>query len=355
MSTTVSVQYGTTYSWVGHNLNGMLDVFARDANGRVRHNWQTTPENNTWSGWNTLGTLEKASRLAVAPNRDGRLEIFAIFPTSVKGQGTVEHNWQNEPDNEYDWSGWKPLFQPQIGNPAVTQDADGRLEVFARNTDYSLEHAAQRPHVSGWFNAESLGGYLISNPVAAQDADGRLEIFARDRNDVLQHIWQTAPNNGWTKKWVPMPGGPKVAGFPATALNADGRMELFARSTDGILWHIWKTAANGGWSPAGWERLGDNVEDEPAVAANRDGRLEVFAIKDGALQHIWQKTLNDDRAWSRWEPLGGNPSGNLAVVRNHNAQLEVFSPFHDGTIRYIWQTTPDIDDDWSEWHSLGKP
>ncbi|MFD7231942.1 hypothetical protein [Streptomyces sp. NPDC059881] len=357
MATTVAVQYGTTFSWVGRNLDGRLDVFARNSEGTVKHTWQLNPDNTDWSEWRTLGDSKKgASRVVVAPNRDGRLEVFALFPRGVKGQGNLEHNWQKDPNNEYDWSGWKVLFGAGIGNPSVNQNADGRLEVFVRNPDHSLEHDSQRPNINGWFPPTSLGGYLESNPVAAQNADGRLAVFARDRDQALQHIWQTAANNGWAKSWAKLPGSQKLDGFPVFALNADGRMELFARSTDHVLLHIWQVTANGAWSPAGWQPLGDNIVDEPAVVPNRDGRLEVFAIKDGVLQHIRQTGLRNDLiGWSDWQPLGGGPAGHLAVVRNRHDQIEVFAPFHDGTYRYMWQTVPNDDDEWSEWHSLGSP
>ena len=39
----------------------------------------------------------------------------------------------------------------------------------------------------------------------ANDADGRLEVFARGTDNALWHIWQTAPNNGWSG-WASLGG-----------------------------------------------------------------------------------------------------------------------------------------------------
>jgi hypothetical protein len=38
-----------------------------------------------------------------------------------------------------------------------------------------------------------------------QNADGRIEVFARGGNGALWHIWQTAPNNGWSG-WASLGG-----------------------------------------------------------------------------------------------------------------------------------------------------
>jgi matrixin/putative peptidoglycan binding protein len=90
----------------------------------------------------------------------------------------------------------------------------------------------------------SLGGVITTDPTVTNNADGRLEIFVRGTDDALHHIWQTAPNNGWSG-WGFLGG--ELNGNIGVGRNADGRLEIFVRGTDDALHHIWQTAPNNGW------------------------------------------------------------------------------------------------------------
>ncbi|MBY8854837.1 hypothetical protein K7G98_43900, partial [Saccharothrix sp. MB29] len=57
------------------SADGRLETFAAGADG-VHHSWQTTV-NGGWSAWRALGGPRDA-QLAIAPNPDGRLELFAL-------------------------------------------------------------------------------------------------------------------------------------------------------------------------------------------------------------------------------------------------------------------------------------
>ena len=89
------------------------------------------------------------------------------------------------------------------------------------------------------------------------NADGRLEVFARDTNNALRHKWQTRANNGWSSG-VGSLGG-TLTSPPVVAVNNDRRLEVFARGPDGALWHIWQVTQSNGWSQ--WESL-----RRPAIA-----------------------------------------------------------------------------------------
>jgi C1A family cysteine protease len=141
----------------------------------------------------------------------------------------------------------------------------------------------------GW---ASLGGQITTDPAVAQNHDGRLEVFARGTDNALWHNWQTSAGGGWSG-WASLGG--QITTNPAGSRNADGRLEVFARGTDNALWHNWQTSAGGGWS--GWASLGGQITTNPAVAQNRDGRLEAFARgTDNALWHRWQTSPNN--GWS---------------------------------------------------------
>ncbi len=55
---------------------------------------------------------------------------------------------------------------------------------------YSSDYRGDKLRKSPYDNSQVLS--VINN------ADGRLEVFARNTNYELYHIWQTAPSNGWS-------------------------------------------------------------------------------------------------------------------------------------------------------------
>jgi hypothetical protein len=134
-----------------------------------------------WSGWSSLsGAID--TNLAVARNKDGRLEIFA-------GAGRqVYHNWQTTPSGI--WAGWTALGGSILGDPAVGVNSDGSLEVFVKGTGNVPFHNRQTVPGGAWAGWSSLGGAITSNPAVGQNSDGRLEIFASAGGRPL-HDWQT--------------------------------------------------------------------------------------------------------------------------------------------------------------------
>jgi hypothetical protein len=133
-------------------------------------------------------------------------------------------------------------------------NTDGRLEIFARGTDYALWHIWQTvPHAAPWSAWSSLGGIITSEPDAALNTDGRIEVFARGSDDALWHIWQDAPHAGPWSAWSSLGG--IITSDPVAAPNLDGCMEVFARGPANDLCIIWQTLPHSGpWAP--WGSLG---------------------------------------------------------------------------------------------------
>ena len=98
---------------------------------------------------------------------------------------------------------------------------------------------------------------LLNGPAVTRNADGRLEVFARDGNGIIWHKWQTGPNNGWSEQWSSLGSiGPVIGGL-AISPNADGRLEVFVVS-NGAVWHKWQTGPNNGWSEQ-WSSLAESI------------------------------------------------------------------------------------------------
>jgi acylphosphatase len=340
---------GITKLATAMNADGRMEVFAIGTDQALNHIWQTAPNggpNRTaWSAW--AGLSGRITEIATAVNRDGRIEVFAIDTDQA-----LNHIWQTAPNggpNQNAWSGWTRLAGG-ITHLATAVNQDGRIEVFAIGTDQALNHIWQTapnggPNQNAWSPWAGLAGG-ITHLATAVNQDGRVEVFAIGIDQALNHIWQTAPNGGPNQNaWSPWAGLAGGIRHLATTVNQDGRVEVFAIGIDQALNHIWQTDANGGpnrtaWSQ--WAGLGGGIR-HLAAAINQDGRVEVFAIgTDQALNHIWQAALNggpNRTAWSQWAGLGGGIR-HLATAVNQDGRVEVFAIGTDQALNHIWQTSP---------------
>ncbi|HTJ41596.1 MAG TPA: GH25 family lysozyme [Kofleriaceae bacterium] len=288
----------------------------------------TLSDLQAWAGGggSPSGSTFQMSR-RVTQNKDGRLELFARAPDQA-----VWHDWQTSANGN--WNGWAKLGGATAVNPVVGADADGRLEVFVISGGH-LYHTFQLVG-GGWYNGwlDEGDGSLVGEPAALANADGRLEVFARSNSGALYHKWQTSANGSWSA-WASMGG--VLHSDPGVGRNGDGRLEVFARGTDDRLYHIWQVAPNSGWS--GWGAFGGiTLTGTPHSGANADGRLEVFARgTDTRLHHIVELPGG---GWSGWLDAGTfGTTGEPAVGRNADGRLEVFARGTDNALWHLWQTS----------------
>jgi hypothetical protein len=260
--------------------------------------------------------MSEVTGIALARNRDGRLELVATTGGAEGFGGDVWHAWQTAPNGS--WTGWSRLGRRPGGGasaPAVARNADGRLEVAVVGGDGTVWHRWQTAPNNHWSSQwESFGELGDQRAMAwlvlTRNADGRLEVFVPANNDVgderaVWHRWQTTPNGKWSS-WKSM--GSQAGGFADLGVgrNADGRLEVFATLQNGTdLWHIWQTTPNGNWSS--WKSMGSVATGTiagPTLASDADGRLEVFlqTPDTGGLYQLSQSTPNGG-----WTPGHGWP------------------------------------------------
>ncbi|MFF9640915.1 hypothetical protein [Kitasatospora aureofaciens] len=190
------------------NLNGRLQVFSWGNDGHLWTRVQNRENTKNWSPWKALPTLSGGiqSYPAVARNQDGRLQVF-VRDTS----DNVYYVAQNKAGQEQWGSSWKQLTGQGtplggvagLGDINVAANADGRLEVFARHSDYSLWHTMQTQpsSVDSWSKPSSLGGTTLGDSVVA-NRDGRLEAFAVVAHRALGHSAQEESNSLPTESWT---------------------------------------------------------------------------------------------------------------------------------------------------------
>jgi uncharacterized protein (TIGR03437 family) len=227
-------------------------------------------------------------------------------------------------------------------------DADGRLDVFAINSDTAIWHRYQATSGSAnWSPWGSLGGRGKNDPSVGADADGRLEVFIETTDSDMWHTYQVTPGGNWAT-------GDFVHGLlfsaPAVARNSDGRVMVFAGDEDGKYWWIIQNSVDAdSWSPW-WCLLGGTVA-APVVIAGSDGALHLFAVRSDNSVWLASQSQAGSYNWSDWTPLGGQITSGLAAVLNTDGRLEVFGRGADNSLMHASQTAPG--GGWSMWSSLG--
>jgi hypothetical protein len=332
---------------VGRDSNTRLEVVVVGKNGSLWHNAQTAPS-GAFGGWQSVvpGTPLSSGPCRVATNADGRLEIFGMA-------GGLWHTWQTTPSGA--WSAGASLGEPAgtniMGSVSIERNKNGILEVFGVGQNGQLYHNHQNQTTAGtaWIGWSSLGtpspGVAIGDPRVSINADGRLEVFLVAKDQKIWHIWQTAPSGGWSA-WASL-GGPAAAianGAPFVGINADGRMEVFVTGSDGNIYHIYQTAPSNGWSA--WSLLlahpaGVSLFGLGAISNNQNGAFQLFTIgSDGALWTLPQTAPSN--GWGVWSSLGGAPAGKQlngdqapAPGLNADGVLAAFVLGQDGNVWHL--------------------
>jgi hypothetical protein len=171
--------------------HGRLLVAARGTDHAI---WvcQQQIANGPYTGWHSLGG-QLSSDPILAPDADGRLEVFALGTNN-----RVRHCWQNL---DLQWTGdWRALDDhlpsgqhqtalAEVKCAAMLNKQDGCLVVAATVAGNRVKTIAQKNPNGGWGNWRDHGGRVESTAALGVNPNGVLEIFARDHLDQLQHTW----------------------------------------------------------------------------------------------------------------------------------------------------------------------
>jgi predicted Zn-dependent protease len=226
--------------------DGRLQVFVVGTNNQLYFKTQTSPGSSTWSSsWTSLGGGVKADTSpAVARNSDGRLQAFVVGTNNQ-----LYYKTQSSPNSDSWTSGWTSLGGGLRANtdPIGIADNDGRLQVFVVGTNNQLYFKTQTsPGSSTWSSSwTSLGGALrdSNGPAVIENSDGRLQVFAIGTNNQLYYKIQSSPGSStWSSSWTSLNGGVKADTSPAVGTNLDLRMQAFVVGTNNLLYYKWQIA-----------------------------------------------------------------------------------------------------------------
>ncbi len=127
-----------------------------------------------------------------------------MFVTS--NEGGIYHIWQTSPSNG--WGSWTQLQSAPLGIQldgmgAVTNNADGRFQLFFIGSDGALWTMAQSAPSNGWLSVHFLDAAPSATSMNAVQIPGT----GRNTNGTLTALVRGSDGNIWqiTQIW---PGGP---------------------------------------------------------------------------------------------------------------------------------------------------
>ncbi|HET9655467.1 MAG TPA: PIG-L family deacetylase [Kineosporiaceae bacterium] len=338
-------------SWLGTDADGRLEAFAV-LDGDVL-DWYEDSPGGAWLGPARMGAGMVAQRVSVSATHDGRLQVFAL---RVDAHDIITAH-QTPPSLAF--SGWTSLGNPDgpgapyTGMPAAARNADGRLEVWCRNSNGGLstcfQHTLDGPF-GGWLD---LGGgpYLSDEaPAVVTDAQDRLHVFAMGRDGVV-HWYQNAPNGAMVldAAWSTDP----PAATPSAVRLADGRGAVVVRrAVDGALLLAVESAADGSWTSTFTDLDGPGGYGEPALACAADGRLVVVARAPGGSLVTDHQAEVDGPVTGAWTDLGLITPALPALAAGADGRLCLFAIGADGGIVLARQTAADAGAPFGSWESV---
>jgi Repeat of unknown function (DUF346) len=291
-----------------------------------------SPTADIYVGWANLGG-EFSQAAAPVTSGANFIEVFAPW-----SDGTIyQSGWDT-----FAWSSWSPLqvngnnttnYKPAAINWSDGVNAGG-FNVFITAGDGAI-HDLTTTDGQTWSDL-SLGGNFGGGPAAASWGAGRLDIFGRAPDGTLQHNWF---DGGSWNLWEPWPingpirASPAAVAWPASAAGFN-TIDVFALHDDGGIYHV-RYDENAGLGTT-WGLIGAGItfNSAPTVTSWAPNEFDVFARGvDGALYQATGDGVN----WSNWTTVTTFKLANApGAVSWAPGRYDLFVIGEDGAMHHHW-------------------
>jgi hypothetical protein len=298
--------------------NGTVDVFYRDTNGDLGHQWFTSA--NGWLTETRAASIAPSSSPRAVAQPNGTIDVFFRTPS-----GDLGHHWFTS------GNGWmtETRAASMASDPHVVAQPNGTIDVFYRDTSNNLGH---QWYTSGnsWMT-ETRAASMASDPQVLARSNGTVDVFYRDTNGNLGHQWYTSGGSWLTETRAASIASSSV---PRAVVQPNGTIDVFYRDTSGNLGHH-SYIPGGSWLT---ETRAASIAPSsvPRAVAQPNGTVDVFyRDTNGDLGHHWFTSANGWLTETRPASMGSDPH---AVVQL-NGTVDVFYRTPSGDLGHQWFTS----------------
>lgn len=325
------------------NTDGHLELFGRASNNEIYHTWETSPGSDQWNGWVDLNGQTLATP-AAAVDSSGNVEVF------VRGTDNVLYRAvQSSPSNSANMTWASITSAGSIGSAPSVTSATGGLALAYLDTSGLTKILWQITSSSTGVAATIPGGAGLGDPVVTTNTDGRIEVFVHGTDNQAYRNLQTSSSTlswgGWTGYGGTMQNNPSIG------KNQNGRIELFVRDSGSAINHSSQTAL--GTAPAldtwtGWQAVSATAVATPTAAATSDGILHLFIQGTDSPSTVWEghQAAVNSQTWTGWNGTGFTTASEPKAILNANNLLEVFAIAPGGSVSRA------LSPSWTTWTPL---
>ena len=346
-------------------------MVARGPGGTLVYYWATP--GSAWRSVQVAGPGTTASAPSVAVDADGRAAIVAQGP-----EASLLY-YSGRPGGPWPGSDWHGV---QVAGPRTTYSApsvfvrpDGRIDVVARGTDFSLVHyRAQRPG-SPWQTMQVAGpgttGYI---PSVFVRPDGQVDIAAQGPDASLLY-YRAAPGADWpdadwpdadwhSADWhsVQVAGPRTTFSAPSVFVRPDGRVDIAAVGPGDTLLYHW-AAPGSQWPGSEWHSTQVAPADEamssaaPSIFVRPDGEADITAVGPRGTVMYYRAAPGAVRAGSDWPgsdwpgsdwpgsdwqsvqvDVAARPFQGVSVFVRPDGQADIVARGSGNLLMYYWAT-----------------
>lgn len=362
-------RYGGSTTWLQPMSDGRLAAFGVQDRQVVQ--WKESSAGGSWIGPGPIGGGPVAPHIDVGRYDDGRIRLVALqipvagaidFPTDPQYGQHIITSVQSGPNGPFgpwenlgnpDGFGW-PNYDHWTGMPAISIDASGYAEVFARNAAGGVSRCVQTG--GGWTIWETLPSVtyddVLDGIVSIRANDGRIEVFATYRSGDMAH-WRQRADGGYDldSSFPPI----NVASPPTVTKNQDGRPEIFYREAGSA--HVLTTyfTNQGTWSTSAVDLAGDGgIGPIASMLRGASGQIMLLARNDyNGVSANWQVAPNSAFQAS-WLDLGGEIPGFPSSANDATGRVVMAALGTDGRLYIRRETSPNSIGSFGPWTVVGN-